>query len=157
MASALAMMWIPQETGATFTERPASVTREAAMPCTTDTRMISVQVKLKLKPFCQTSHSYHRLMLYILHLNPTCHSSSVFHRLKWSVLSSSNPPKRKWFSFQNPAVKIQTFAENREGWNCPISVLFTILHKHRPRGLSWAEEQQMRFRNISTSGFNAEE
>lgn len=44
VASALAMMWIPQETGATFTERPASVTREAAMPCTTDTRMISVQV-----------------------------------------------------------------------------------------------------------------
>lgn len=44
VASAPAMMWIPQETGATFMEKPASVTREVAMPCTTDTQMTSVQV-----------------------------------------------------------------------------------------------------------------
>lgn len=44
VASAPAMTWIPQEIGVTSMETPASVTREVAMPCTTDTRMISVQV-----------------------------------------------------------------------------------------------------------------
>lgn len=44
VVSAPAMMWILQETGETSTERPASVTKEVAMPRMTDTRMISVQV-----------------------------------------------------------------------------------------------------------------
>lgn len=35
--------------------------------------------------------------------------------------------------------------------------LSVILHKHRPHGLSWAEEQQMQFRNISTSVLMLEE
>lgn len=133
------MMWIPQETGVTSMERPASVTREAAMSCTTDTRMTSVQVKHKLKHFCQTSHSYYHFMLHLYHLYPTCHSGSVFLRLIWSVLSSSNPLKRKWFTFQNPAVKILTVAEKQgrvELFEVHSLHLFMVLHKHRTHGLS---------------------
>lgn len=75
--------------------------------------------------FCQTSRSYYHIC--VVYIKFVSHMSlwqcvSKEKRLKCSVLASSNPLKRKWFTFQNPAVKILTLLKKRTGWNCLISV-----------------------------------
>lgn len=44
VGSVSVMMWTPLETGGTFMETPVSVTRETALPPTTDTQTTSAQV-----------------------------------------------------------------------------------------------------------------
>lgn len=90
-------------------------------------------------------------VLYLLNLYPTCHSGSVFLKKRNVEMVSFGfikPPQKEMVHIPKSSSENTDIAEKEdrvELFDIRSLHLYVISHKHRPRGLSWAEEQQKHF------------